>query len=39
MMCLLLLLTFLSSKWEVKHITIELFEVFDTSGVAMAPRL
>jgi hypothetical protein len=30
---------FLSNKWEAKHITIRLFEMFDTNGVAMAPRL
>jgi hypothetical protein len=30
---------FLSSKWEAKHITIELFEMFDTNGATMAPWL
>jgi hypothetical protein len=30
---------FLSSKWEPKHITIELSEVFNTSGATMAPTL
>ncbi len=30
---------FLSSKWKAKHVTIGLFEVFDTSGATMAPRL
>ncbi len=30
---------FLSSKWEAKHITITLFEMSNTSGVAMAPRI
>jgi hypothetical protein len=30
---------FLSSKWEAKHITIGLFEVSNTSGATMAPRL
>jgi hypothetical protein len=30
---------FLSNKWEANHTTIGLFEVFDTSGATMAPRL
>ncbi len=30
---------FLPSKWEPKHIAIELIEVFDTNGATMAPRL
>jgi hypothetical protein len=30
---------FLSSKWEAKHITIKLFEMSNTCGAAMAPRL
>jgi hypothetical protein len=34
-----IVVNFLSNKWEAKHIIIELFEVFETSGVAMAPRL
>jgi hypothetical protein len=34
-----IVVNFLSNKWEAKHITIELFEVFDTNGVVMAPRL
>jgi hypothetical protein len=34
-----IVVNFLSNKWEAKHIIIELFEVSDTSGVVMAPRL
>jgi hypothetical protein len=30
---------FISSDWEIKHVTIGLFEVSDTSGVTMAPKL
>jgi hypothetical protein len=30
---------FLFKKWEAKHVTIRLFEVSDTSGAAMVPRL
>jgi hypothetical protein len=30
---------FLSSKWEAKHITIKLFEMFNINGITMAPRL
>jgi hypothetical protein len=29
---------FLSNKWEAKHITIRLFDVSNTSGATMAPR-
>jgi hypothetical protein len=29
----------LSNKWEAKHVTIRLFEVFDISVVTMAPRV
>jgi hypothetical protein len=34
-----IVVNFLSSKWQAKHVTIKLFEVFDTSGTTMAPRL
>jgi len=34
-----IVVNFLSNKWEAKHITIRLFEMFDTSGATMAPRL
>ncbi len=34
-----IVVNFLSNKWEAKHVIIELFEVFDISGVIMAPRL
>ncbi len=34
-----LVINFMSSKWEVKYVTIKLIEVSNTSGVAMAPRL
>jgi hypothetical protein len=34
-----IVVNFLSNKWEAKHVIIELFEVSNTSGVAMAPRL
>jgi hypothetical protein len=30
---------FLSIKWEAKHITIRLFKMFNTNGVTMVPRL
>jgi hypothetical protein len=30
---------FMSNKWEAKHITIKLFEVSNFSGVTMVPRL
>jgi hypothetical protein len=30
---------FISNDWEVKHVTIELFEVLNTSGITMAPKL
>ncbi len=35
----IIVVNFLSSKWEAKHVAIELFEVSDTNGAAMAPRL
>jgi hypothetical protein len=35
----IVVVNFLSNKWEAKHVTIGLFEVSDISGVAMAPRL
>jgi hypothetical protein len=34
-----IVVNFLSNKWEAKYITIRLFEVSDTNGVTMAPRL
>jgi hypothetical protein len=30
---------FISNDWEGKHVTVKLFEVLDTSGVTMAPKL
>jgi len=30
---------FISSDWEIKHVTIGLFEVSNTRGVAMVPKL
>ncbi len=30
---------FMSNKWEAKRITIKLYEVSNSSGGAMAPRL
>jgi hypothetical protein len=30
---------FISSDWELNHVTIGLFEVMDTSGASMAPKL
>jgi len=30
---------FISNDWEAKYITIGLFEVIDTSGIAMVPKL
>jgi hypothetical protein len=30
---------FISSDWEVKHVTIELFEVSNISSVVMVPKL
>jgi len=35
----IVVVNFFSSKWEAKHVTIELFELFNSNGVAMAPRL
>jgi hypothetical protein len=34
-----IVVNFLSNKWKAKHVTIGLFEMFDTNGVAMTPRL
>jgi hypothetical protein len=34
-----IVVNFISSKWEAKHITIKLFEVSNSSDVTMAPRL
>jgi hypothetical protein len=30
---------FISNDWEAKHVTIKFFEVLDTSGVTMVPKL
>jgi hypothetical protein len=30
---------FIFSDWEAKHVIIGLFEVIDTSGIALAPKL
>jgi hypothetical protein len=34
-----IVVNFLSNKWKAKHVTIGLFEMFNTNGVAMIPRL
>jgi hypothetical protein len=31
--------SFISNDWEAKHVTIKFFEVLDTSGVTMVPKL
>jgi hypothetical protein len=33
------MVNFISSDWEVKHVTIRLFEVDDKSGIPMVPKL
>ncbi len=33
-----IVVNFLSSKWEAKHVIIKLFEVFNINGVNMVPR-
>jgi len=35
----IVVVNFLSNKWEAKHITIRPFEMSNTSGVTMAPRI
>ncbi len=35
----IVVVNFLSSKWEAKHVTIELFEVSDINDATIAPRL
>jgi len=34
-----IVVNFLSNKWKAKHVVIRLFEMFNTTGVAMTPRL
>jgi hypothetical protein len=34
-----IVVNFISSEWEAKHVTIGLFEVIDTRNVIMAPKL
>lgn len=34
----IVVMNFVSSKWEPKHMSINLFEGIETSGVAMAPK-
>ncbi len=34
-----IVVNFVLNKWEAKHFTIGLFEMSDTSGATMAPRL
>jgi hypothetical protein len=34
-----IVINFMSSKWELKYVTIKLIEMSNTSGAAMAPRL
>ncbi len=35
----IVVVNFISSDWEAKHVTIGLLEVLNTNGVAMAPKL
>jgi hypothetical protein len=35
----IVVINFISNNWEVKHVTIGLFEVNETNGMAMAPNL
>ncbi len=34
-----LVMNFISNDWEVKPVTIKLFQTNDTSGATMAPKL
>jgi hypothetical protein len=34
-----IMVNFISSDWEVKHVTIGLFEVSNITGIVMAPKL
>jgi len=34
-----IVVNFISSDWEAKHVTIALFEILDMNDVAMAPKL
>jgi hypothetical protein len=34
-----MIVNFIFSDWKVKHVTIGLFEVIDTSSINMAPKL
>jgi len=34
-----IVINFMSSKWELKYVTIKLIEMSNTNGAAMAPRL
>jgi hypothetical protein len=31
--------SFISNNWEAKHVTIGFFEMIDTCGITMAPKL
>jgi hypothetical protein len=31
--------SFISNNWEAKHVTISLFEMTDTCGITMVPKL
>ncbi len=35
----IVVINFISNNWEVKHVTIGLFEVNETNGMTMAPKL
>lgn len=35
----IVIVNFLCSKWEAKHVTIKLFEMFDTCGATMVLKL
>jgi hypothetical protein len=34
----IMVINFVSSKWEPKHMSINLFEAIETSGITMAPK-
>jgi hypothetical protein len=34
-----IVVNFILSDWEARHVTVELFKVLDISGVVMAPKL
>jgi hypothetical protein len=34
-----MVVNFIFNDWKVKHVTISLFEVIDTSGIIMVPKV